>query len=78
MSSKLTPPKVGSSKETASTNLSVSSVLISKSIPSTSANFLKSTALPSITGLDAAAPIFPKPNTAVPFEMTATRFPLEV
>ena len=78
ISSRFTPPKVGSSKETASTNLSVSSVFISKSILSTSANFLNRTALPSITGLDAAAPIFPKPKTAVPFEITATRFPFEV
>ena len=78
MSSKLIPPKLGSSKETASTNLSVSSVLTSKSIPSTSANFLKRTALPSMTGFDAAAPILPKPKTAVPLEITATRLPLDV
>ena len=39
---------------------------------------MNSTAFPSMTGLDAAAPMFPKPKTAVPFEMTATRFPLEV
>ena len=33
---------------------------------------------PSITGFDAKAPIFPKPKTAVPFEITATKFPLDV
>ena len=41
-------------------------------------NFLKRTALPSITGLAASGPIFPSPSTAVPFEMTATRFPFDV
>ena len=78
MSSRLTPPKLGSSKETASINFSVSSVSISKSIPSTSANFLNNTAFPSITGFDAEAPILPRPKTAVPFEITATMFPFEV
>src|SRR5579862_6941102 len=34
---------------------------------------LKSTALPSITGLPARAPMLPRPSTAVPFETTATR-----
>ena len=37
------------------------------------ANFLNSTALPSITGLEASGPISPRPSTAVPLEMTATR-----
>ena len=59
ISSRLIPPKLGSSKDTASTNLSVSSVSISKSMPSTSANFLNNTDFPSITGFDAAAPILP-------------------
>ena len=36
-------------------------------------NFLKSAALPSITGFEASAPMLPRPRTAVPFEMTATR-----
>jgi hypothetical protein len=30
--------------------------------------------LPSITGLPASGPMSPSPSTAVPFEMTATRF----
>ena len=38
-----------------------------------SANFLKSTPLPSITGLDASGPRSPKPRMALPFEITATR-----
>jgi len=54
-----------------STNFSLSYSAIHKSIASILENFLKSTALPSITGLDASAPKFPSPNTAVPFEMTA-------
>ena len=78
ISSRLIPPKLGSSKDTASTNLSVSSVSISKSMPSTSANFLNNTDFPSITGFDAAAPILPSPNTAVPLEITATIFPFDV
>lgn len=45
---------------------------ISMSNESRSANFLKSTALPSITGLAARAPMFPKPRTAVPLVMTPT------
>ena len=35
--------------------------------------FLNNTPFPSITGFDASAPIFPRPNTAVPFEITATK-----
>ena len=35
------------------------------------ANFLNRTALPSITGLPASAPILPRPSTAVPLEITA-------
>ena len=31
-----------------------------------------------MTGLPANAPISPNPKTAVPLDMTATRFPLEV
>ena len=41
-----------------------------------SANFLKRTDLPSITGLDARAPMLPKPKTAVPLVIAATKFPL--
>ncbi len=46
---------------------------ISMSNTSMPANFLNSTALPSITGLAASGPILPRPSTAVPFEITATR-----
>ena len=72
------PPNDGPNKDTASTNLSGSSVSISKSTPSRSANFLNKTALPSITGFEATAPILPSPRTAVPFDIIATRFPFAV
>ena len=45
---------------------------------STPANFLNNTPLPSITGLPANAPMLPKPKTAVPLEITATKLPLAV
>ena len=51
---------------------------ISISIASMSANLLNNTAFPSITGLDARAPKFPKPKIAEPLLITATRFPLLV
>ena len=78
MSSRLMPPKEGSRRATAFTKASVSSVSSSRSIESTSAKRLNSTALPSITGLEASAPRLPSPRMAVPLEMTATRLPLAV
>ena len=42
------------------------------------ANFWNSTPLPSITGLPASGPMSPRPSTAVPLEITATRFPRAV
>jgi hypothetical protein len=47
-----------------------------RSMESTSAKRLNSTALPSITGLEASAPRLPRPRMAVPLEMTATMLPL--
>ena len=78
MSSRLIPPKVTAIFFTVFTNSStlVASTSISKT--SMSANILKSNPFPSITGLEAAAPISPNPRTDVPFEITATRFPLAV
>ena len=78
MSSRLIPPKVGAILFTVSTNESTSFASSSMSNTSMSANALNSSAFPSITGLLASAPISPRPSTAVPFEMTATRFPLAV
>ena len=78
MSSRLMPPKVGSSALTTRTISSGSVASISRSKTSMSAKRLKRTPLPSITGLAARAPTLPRPSTAVPLEMTATRFPLAV
>ena len=78
MSSRFIPPKPLPKNFTQLINSSTSSVLTSRSIPSISANFLNKTAFPSITGLEAKAPILPSPSTAVPFEITATILPLEV
>ena len=54
------------------------SVSISISKTSMSAKILNNNPLPSITGFDASGPILPKPRTAVPFEITATKFDLDV
>ena len=43
-----------------------------------SAKILNNNPFPSITGFDASGPILPKPRTAVPFEITATKFDLDV
>ena len=72
------PPNVGAILFTVSTNLSTSVSSISISKTSISANALNRSPFPSITGLLANAPILPKPKTAVPLVITATRFPLDV
>ncbi len=61
-----------------STSLSGSRSSISMSNTSMPANFWNSTPLPSMTGFDARAPIGPRPSTAVPFEITATRLARDV
>ena len=76
MSSRLIAPKVGSRLATISASFTGSLSFTSMSKQSMLANFLKRTALPSITGLPASAPMLPRPSTAVPFETTATRFAL--
>ncbi len=78
MSSRFTPPNVGSSALTTWQNLSMSFSSTSMSNTSMSAKRLNSTPLPSITGLPATAPMSPSPSTAVPLEMTATRLPRAV
>ena len=75
MSSRLMAPNVGSSAAMTSTSLTGSDSSISMSNTSTPANFLKRTAFPSITGLEASGPMLPRPSTAVPLVMTATRLP---
>ncbi len=72
MSSRLMPPKLGSSRATASTKASTPVSSTSRSTVSMPENFLNSAALPSITGLEASAPILPSPSTAVPLVITAT------
>ncbi len=78
MSSRLIPPNVGSSRATTSTIMSGSFSSSSMSKTSTSANLLKRTPFPSMTGLPAGAPMSPRPRTAVPLDTTATRFPFPV
>ena len=78
MSSRLIPPKVGAMALTASMNFSGSFSFTSMSNTSIPAYILNRSPLPSITGFPLMAPISPNPNTAVPFEITATRFPLAV
>ena len=67
------PPKVGPSDSTISINLSGSEQSTSISKTSIPAKRLKRTALPSITGFDANAPILPSPNTADPLVTTPTK-----
>ncbi len=61
-----------------STSLSGSFSSISMSNTSMPANFWNSTPLPSMTGLPASGPMLPRPSTAVPLEITATRLPRAV
>ena len=78
MSSRFIPPNVGAIFFTVSTKASTSLVSTSMSKTSMSAKILNNSPLPSITGLEASGPISPKPSTAVPLEITATRLPLVV
>ncbi len=77
-SSRLMPPKVGAMRATVSMNSAGSFVSTSMSKTSMSAKRLKRTPLPSMTGFAARGPMSPRPSTAVPLEMTATRFPFAV
>ena len=78
MSSRLTPPSVGSSAAMISISLSGSFSASSMSNTSMPANFLNRHPLPSITGLPASGPMSPRPSTAVPLVITPTRLPREV
>ena len=78
ISSRFIPPKVGEIAFTAWTNLSGSFFFFFMSKTSIPANILKRRPFPSMTGLPANAPISPSPNTAVPFDITATRLPFDV
>ena len=72
------PPKVGAIFTTVSIKASTLGAVISISKTSISAKRLNNIALPSMTGLLANAPMLPKPSTAVPSVMTATKLPLLV
>ena len=78
MSSRLIPPNVGAIHFTVSIKACGESASTSMSMTSMLAKRLNSTALPSMTGLAASGPAFPRPRTAVPSVITATRFPLPV
>ena len=78
ISSRLIPPKVGAILLTVSINFSGSLASISISKTSIPAKILNNKPLPSITGFDASGPISPRPKTAVPLLITATKFPLAV
>ena len=78
ISSKFIPPNVGEIILTVSINFSGSLASISISKTSIPAKILKSKAFPSITGFEASGPMSPKPKTAVPLVITATKFPFDV
>ncbi len=72
------PPNVGSIAATDSMMSSALSRSSSTSKTSMSANRLNSTPFPSMTGLEACAPMSPSPSTAEPLETTPTMFPFAV
>ena len=72
MSSRLIPPNAGAIFTTVRMISSVSWVSRQIGTALTPPNSLKSTAFPSITGIAARAPMFPRPSTALPSETTAT------
>ena len=78
ISSKLIPPNESAIFSTVLINSSTVLCFTSMSTASILANFLNRKAFPSITGLDARGPKLPRPKIAVPFEIIATLFPLEV
>ncbi len=77
-SSRLIPPKVGAIRATVSMKAFGSRASTSMSKTSMSAKRLKRIPLPSMTGLAASGPMLPRPRTAVPLEITATRLPFAV
>ena len=85
MSSRLMPPNEGSRRATVSITLSGSVRPSSLNTPpmqsataSMSANRLKRTDFPSMTGSPASGPMLPSPSTAVPSLTTATVLPRPV
>ena len=78
MSSRFMPPNTGAISFTVLIIVSGSCDSMQMGNASTFPNFLKRTHLPSMTGMAALAPMFPRPRTAEPSETTATRLPFEV
>ena len=74
ISSRFTPPKDPWSRATVLTISSTSLLPTHRGMASTPPKALKSTHLPSITGIPASGPISPRPSTAVPSVTTATVF----
>ena len=71
ISSRFTPPKLPARRRTVCTISSTSLLRTQSGTALTPPKDLKRTALPSITGIAACAPIFPSPRTALPSETTA-------
>ena len=78
MSSRLMPPYEGAIRAIASTSSSTVPVSMTTGTASMPAKCLKSTALPSMTGIAPSGPMSPRPSTAVPSLMTATVLPRAV
>ena len=78
MSSRLMPPKLLEIRAMVLTMVSTSLESTHSGNASTPANSLNSAHLPSMTGIPADGPISPRPRTAVPSVITATRLPLRV
>ena len=72
ISSRLIPPKAGAMLTTELMSSSVSCVSRQIGTALTPPNSLNRTAFPSITGIAASAPMFPRPRTALPSDTTAT------
>ena len=72
------PLYVGATRTTASTNSSAFEASMRSGAPFTPANCWRSAALPSMTGIPAARPMFPRPSTAVPSVTIATVLPMDV
>ena len=74
MSSRLIPPNEPDRRYTVRTNSSTSCVFMQSGKASTLPKLLKSTHLPSITGMPASGPMSPSPRTAEPSVITAHKF----
>ena len=78
MSSRFIPPKLPEIRAIVSTIVSTSFEFMQSGKASTSAKALNRAHLPSITGIPARPPISPRPSTAEPSVITATRLDLLV